>query len=81
MVYRNYATLAQAMSFLMKWKFGSVVKDLARLDRDSAERRRGVAKHMKDAHYQYVSAASGEGKARGIYQFAMDDPKFKTTLQ
>jgi hypothetical protein len=79
--YRNYATLAQAMSFLMKWKFGSVVKDLARLDRDSAERRRGVAKHMKDAHYQYVSAASGEGKARGIYQFAMDDPKFKTTLQ
>ena len=79
--YRNYATLAEAMSFLMKWKFGSVVKDLARLDRDSAERRRGVAKHMKDAHYQYVSAASGEGKARGIYQFAMDDPKFKTTLQ
>jgi hypothetical protein len=79
--YRNYATLAESMSFLMKWKFGSVVKDLARLDRDSAERRRGVAKHMKDAHYQYVSAASGEGKARGIYQFAMDDPKFKTTLQ
>lgn len=79
--YRNYATLSESMSFLMKWKFGSVVKDLARLDRDSAERRRGVAKHMKDAHYQYVSAASGEGKARGIYQFAMDDPKFKTTLQ